>query len=168
MQRRLNIACGVLHDPKILLLDEPTIGVDPQSRERILEMLQELHRNGVSILLTTHQLDEAQKVCQRLVIIDNGKRIAAGTFEELLDQTIGKSQTLSMTMDKEIPDNFRETGFSKTSSNTFDYKLESITPDLQYIANRVTSAGMTIEKLSIKTPSLQDVFIHLTGRDLRQ
>ena len=70
MQRRLNIACGVLHRPDIILLDEPTVGVDPQSRERIWEMLKQLQKQGVSILLTTHQLDEAQQICDRIVIID--------------------------------------------------------------------------------------------------
>jgi ABC-2 type transport system ATP-binding protein len=73
MKRRLNIACGVLHDPEIVLLDEPTVGVDPQSRQRIWEMLERSASRGVSLLLTTHQLDEAQQVCDRIVIIDHGK-----------------------------------------------------------------------------------------------
>lgn len=89
MNRRLNIACGVLHKPRVILLDEPTVGVDPQSRQRIWEMLEQLRGEGASLLLTTHQLDEAQEVTDRIVILDRGKTIAAGTFKELLNQTIG-------------------------------------------------------------------------------
>src|SRR5581483_7078788 len=80
MQRRLNIACGVLHRPEVVLLDEPTVGVDPQSRERIWEMLDRLKQSGTSLVLTTHQLDEAQTRGDRIIIIDHGKTIAAGTF----------------------------------------------------------------------------------------
>ncbi|NGP51947.1 ABC transporter ATP-binding protein [Thioalkalivibrio sp. XN8] len=84
MQRRLNIACSVLHRPRVLLLDEPTVGVDPQSRERIWHMLDELRATGTSIVLTTHQLDEAENQCDRIVIIDHGRVIAAGTLAELV------------------------------------------------------------------------------------
>ena len=80
MKRRLNIACSVLHHPSVVLLDEPTVGVDPQSRQRIWEMLERLRREGASLLLTTHQLDEAQQVCDRIVVIDRGRIIANGAF----------------------------------------------------------------------------------------
>jgi ABC-2 type transport system ATP-binding protein len=83
MRRRLNIACGVLHRPKIVLLDEPTVGVDPQSRDRIYDVLGELTAHGVSVLLTTHHLEEAEARCSRTVIIDHGKVIASGTLAEL-------------------------------------------------------------------------------------
>lgn len=84
MQRRLNIACSLLHKPKVLLLDEPTVGVDPQSRERIYDMLAALKRDGVSVVLTTHHLEEAERRCERVVIIDNGVTVASGTVAELL------------------------------------------------------------------------------------
>ena len=83
MKRRLNIVCSLLHEPRIVLLDEPTVGVDPQSRERIYEMLAELRQRGVSVLLTTHHLDEAEVRCERIVIIDHGKVIASGTLADL-------------------------------------------------------------------------------------
>jgi ABC-2 type transport system ATP-binding protein len=89
MKRRLNIACGLLHEPRILLLDEPTVGVDPQSRERIYEMLQVLRQTGVSILLTTHHLEEAERRCDRIVILDHGRTVAAGTVAELVAQALG-------------------------------------------------------------------------------
>ena len=85
MKRRLNIACGVLHRPRVVLLDEPTVGVDPQSRERIYDMLTELTGDGVSLLLTTHHLEEAEARCSRTVIIDHGRVIASGTLPELVD-----------------------------------------------------------------------------------
>ncbi len=84
MKRRLNIACSLLHQPQLVLLDEPTVGVDPQSRERIYEMLAELQRAGVSIVLTTHHLEEAERRCERIVIIDHGRIVASGTLPELL------------------------------------------------------------------------------------
>ena len=89
MKRRVNIACGVLHRPLVLLLDEPTVGVDPQSRERIFVMLEELRSQGTSILLTTHQLEEAAERCDRIVIIDHGRAIAEGTLTELIQDTVG-------------------------------------------------------------------------------
>ncbi|HEY7059123.1 MAG TPA: ABC transporter ATP-binding protein, partial [Vicinamibacterales bacterium] len=90
MKRRLNIACGVLHRPRVVLLDEPTVGVDPQSRERIYDMLTELTAAGVSLLLTTHHLEEAEARCSRTVIIDRGRVIASGTLPELVDRTVGR------------------------------------------------------------------------------
>ncbi len=102
MKRRLNIACAVLHKPEVVLLDEPTVGVDPQSRERIWEMLSELRAGGTSLLLTTHQLDEAQRLCDRIVIIDHGSVIADGTFEDLVARTIGTGRTVILALDREV------------------------------------------------------------------
>ena len=96
MKRRLNIACGVLHRPRVVLLDEPTVGVDPQSRERIYDMLTELTGDGVSLLLTTHHLEEAEARCSRTVIIDHGRVIASGTLAELVDQTVGRHRIVTL------------------------------------------------------------------------
>ena len=98
MKRRLNIACSLMHRPSVLLLDEPTVGVDPQSRERIYEMLAALQRDGMSIVLTTHHLEEAQDRCQRVLIIDHGRIVAAGTVPELVARTLGQSRTLELTL----------------------------------------------------------------------
>ena len=94
MKRRLNIACGLLHSPKIVLLDEPTVGVDPQSRDRIYEMLAALQRDGVSIVLTTHHLEEAERRCARILIIDHGRIVAEGPLAHLLEKTVGAGGTL--------------------------------------------------------------------------
>src|SRR5262249_46561844 len=94
MKRRLNIACSLLHQPKLVLLDEPTVGVDPQSRERIYEMLASLQQSGVSIVLTTHHLEEAERRCERIVIIDHGKIVRAGTLSDLVAHAGGDSRTI--------------------------------------------------------------------------
>src|SRR5512140_3722333 len=99
MKRRLNIACGVLHEPRVILLDEPTVGVDPQSRERIYEMLDRLRAAGSSLLLTTHQLDEAEARCDRIVIQDHGRVVASGTLSELVEHTVGTRRQVSVTVD---------------------------------------------------------------------
>ena len=150
MKRRLNLACGVLHGPEVLLLDEPTVGVDPQSRERIWEMLRELHGNGTSILLTTHQLDEAQQVAQRIVIIDAGRVIAAGTFEELLAGTVGRQRRVIVT-----------TGAGETVERAVEDVAKELPTILADLADDVTD-------LRVEAPSLQAVFLHLTGRELRE
>src|SRR5690242_8384181 len=103
MRRRLNIACGVLHRPRVVLLDEPTVGVDPQSRERIYDMLSALTSEGVSLLLTTHHLEEAEARCSRTVIIDHGRVIASGTLPELVDQTVGRHRVVIVRTDAPVP-----------------------------------------------------------------
>ena len=117
MKRRLNMAAGVIHKPRLLLLDEPTVGVDPQSRERIYQMIEALRANGVSLIYTTHYMEEAERLCDRIAIIDQGKIIAIGTKDELVRSTIGDKREVVM-----------------------------------------------VEKV----PSLEAVFLHLTGKELRE
>jgi ABC-2 type transport system ATP-binding protein len=154
MKRRLNIACGVLHRPPIVLLDEPTVGVDPQSRERIWEMLEQLRREGASLLLTTHQLDEAQQICDRIVVIDHGRVIASGTFDELLRDTIGAERRVSLLLDS--PE--RAAAFKSWPGTTVDGAA---------VRCLVRETGAGVVDVRVETPSLQAVFIHLTGRELR-
>ena len=117
MKRRLNMAAGVLHRPKVLLLDEPTVGVDPQSRERIYQMIEGLKAGGTSLVYTTHYMEEAERLCDRVAIIDHGKIIAEGTKDELVRATVGEKREVVM-----------------------------------------------VEKV----PTLESVFLHLTGRELRE
>lgn len=164
MKRRLNLACGVLHRPEVVLLDEPTVGVDPQSRERIWEMLGELRRSGTALLLTTHQLDEAQQVADRIVIIDNGRDVASGTFQQLVRDTIGGGRRVSLHLTAPIA---APVGF-QLDETVLRGALDDVAEELPPLLQRVASAGGRIVDIEIEAPSLQAVFIHLTGRELRE
>ena len=168
MKRRLNIACGILHRPSLLLLDEPTVGVDPQSRQRIWEMLDEVRRDGTSLLLTTHQLDEAQQVCDRIAIIDYGKTIAVGTLSELLKRTVGTHRRVTFTFDAPPPPTLAERGFVMTNGTSVSRDVSDIARDLPAMLDDVKAAGLTIRDIRVDVPSLQAVFLHLTGRELRE
>ncbi len=167
MKRRLNIACGVLHRPPVVLLDEPTVGVDPQSRQRIWEMLDRLRREGASLLLTTHQLDEAQQVCDRIVVIDHGRVIAQGTFEELVQQTIGAQRTVSITLDLPAQPVFGGLPGAFIDGTTARCLVSDVGPQVTALLSRAAAAHATVVDLQIESPTLQAVFIHLTGRELR-
>ena len=166
MQRRLNIACGVLHRPDVLLLDEPTVGVDPQSRQRIWVMLKQLQSQGVSVVLTTHQLDEAQQVCDRIVIIDRGRTIAAGTFDELLDVSVGRHRRVVFTHGSSVavlPD-----GCQRRDSTTSVFSVADISRELPIRLQQFAAAGIVVNDLAIEVPTLQSVFLHFTGHELRE
>ena len=166
MKRRLNLACGVLHDPEVVLLDEPTVGVDPQSRERIWEMLQELNRQGTSLLLTTHQLDEAQEVCQRITIVDRGKDIASGSFEDLVRETLGQARRIEIVLAEPV-DSLPE-GVNRLAPNRLEARIHNLARDLPRLLEACASAGASVENLEVVQPTLQNVFLHLTGRELRE
>ncbi len=168
MKRRLNIACSVLHKPDVILLDEPTVGVDPQSRHRIWEMLAELREGGASLLLTTHQLDEAENVCDRIVIIDHGKTIAAGTVSELLGATIGTVRRVTLTLEEPVPKSLHEEGCSGDDENQVCREMADIGAALPAMLGQVSNAGAIVKDIHISTPTLEAVFLHLTGRELRE
>ena len=161
MRRRLNIACGVLHRPKVVLLDEPTVGVDPQSRDRIYDMLAELAASGVSLLLTTHHLEEAEARCARTVIIDHGKVIAAGTLPELVDHTVGRYRQVTLQLDAPLADGGSDGRVVRT-------RMRDVAVELPPLLVRIREAGRTVDDVEVRGPSLQAVFIHLTGRELRE
>lgn len=167
MQRRLNVACSVLHRPRVLLLDEPTVGVDPQSRERIYAMLDTLLADGTAILLTTHQLDEAQTHCDRIAIVDHGKLLDTGTYEELLRRTIGTSQQVSVRFAK--PPGRLPSMLIPTESNMEAVGLiQDALQDLPRLLSLLRQSGESIEHLTLREPTLQHMFLHLTGKELRE
>ena len=165
MKRRLNIACGVLHEPEVVLLDEPTVGVDPQSRERIHDMLLDLHRRGTALLLTTHMMEEAERSMDRIVIQDHGKVIADGTAAELVTSCFGDGRTLRLTLDCEPkvppPAPWVMTGRELTRG------VDQV-EDVPTLLHDITSLGYKPQSLVVDAPSLQEVFINLTGRELRE
>jgi ABC-2 type transport system ATP-binding protein len=164
MKRRLNIACGVLHRPQVVLLYEPTVGVDPQSRVRIWQMLGQLRDEGAALLLTTHQLDEAQQVADRVVIIDHGRSIARGTLQELVRDTIGSGRRVSLHLDRAVAP---PAGFV-LDDTTLRGSIDDVAEDLPGLLRRVATAGARVLDVEIEAPSLQAVFLHLTGRELRE
>lgn len=166
MKRRLNIACSVIHKPEVLILDEPTVGVDPQSRERIWQMLTELRGGGTSLVLTTHLLDEAQQVCDRITIIDHGKTIATGTLDELAATTVGTARDVRIVLDQEIEAAALGADFI-ANGTCVSTKMDDIGEELGPLVDKLRTAGATITDLKVAAPTLQEVFIHLTGRELR-
>ena len=171
MKRRLNIACGVIHKPRVVLLDEPTVGVDPQSRDRIYDMLADLAAQGVSLLVTTHHLEEAEARCSRTVIIDHGRVIAAGSLSELVDQTVGRHRLVTLRLDGPATlaavdghDYERDAA----DSRVLRARMRDVALELPPLLARVRQAGRTIDDVEVRGPSLQSVFIHLTGRELRE
>ena len=168
MKRRLNIACGVIHRPRVVLLDEPTVGVDPQSRERIYDMLAELTRAGVSLLLTTHHLEEAEARCTRTVIIDHGKVIAAGTLSELVDRTVGRHRIVTLRVDAPIAAVPPGVDVSAEDPRVVRARVSNVARELPALLTAISGQGREVEDVEVRGPSLQSVFIHLTGRELRE
>jgi ABC-2 type transport system ATP-binding protein len=172
MKRRLNLCMGLLHGPKFLLLDEPTVGIDPQARLNILEVIREVAATGTTVLYTTHYMDEAEQLCDRIAIIDHGRILALGTLEELTRRA-GEGEVLRLTgpFDDEslrerlaaIP-GARILGLGEGSAVL---AIESDGPGLLDILPRVLDADLGVEDVSIQRPNLQSVFIALTGRELR-
>jgi ABC-2 type transport system ATP-binding protein len=145
MKRRLNMAAAVIHDPELLLFDEPTVGVDPQSRNKIFESIEALHRDGRTIIYTTHYMEEAERLCDRIAIVDAGKLLALGTLDELL-AAHGGPPTLIV------------------ETNGEERRLQVADPLAEL--NRIAASG-PIERFQMERPTLEQVFLHLTGRSLR-
>jgi ABC-2 type transport system ATP-binding protein len=169
MKRRLNLGAALVHGPRLLLLDEPTTGVDPQSRNHIFEEIRRLHRQGVTIIYTSHYMEEVQALCPRIGIIDHGKLIACDTLDNLLRQLTGlirfKVLAMTPTMRERIgklPDTelIERDGFFELRSGDAKSVL------LQFLA---VLNDLQVDLLSLETeePNLERVFLHLTGRALR-
>jgi ABC-2 type transport system ATP-binding protein len=167
MKRRLNIACGVLHEPSVVLLDEPTTGVDPQSRERIYEMLRRLREAGASLLLTTHLLEEAESLCDRIVILDHGQVIESGTLAELVSRTIGGARRVTLHIGG-APSGAIAGLENGVDGGLAHAQIRDVGRDLPALLERIAAAGGRVEDLEVRPPSLQSVFLHLTGRELRE
>jgi ABC-2 type transport system ATP-binding protein len=171
MKRRLNIAAGTIHAPRVLLLDEPTVGVDPQSRERIYAMIGELKGRGVSLLYTTHYMEEADRLCDRIAIIDHGKVIASGTKDALVRETVGTRQAVAVDAAAPIPaDLWDRLAALGAQRDGLQVRLSVQNPagEIRQILELFHSAGVPVRDLTLKTPTLEQVFLELTGRELRE
>jgi len=172
MQRRLNIGIGLLHQPRLLLLDEPTVGVDPQSRNAILESVAELGRQGMAILYTTHYMEEAERLCTRIGIIDGGEIRAEGTQKELV-ALIGRRDQVRLTLTGDVVAAARAAGHVRgvASAAAKGDEVEVLTSDagrvLPRLLDAVEAAGAHVRGVEIVQPNLEAVFLHLTGRALR-
>jgi ABC-2 type transport system ATP-binding protein len=167
MKRRVNLACSILHRPRLLLLDEPTVGVDPQSRQRIFDMLDELHSEGTTIILTTHHLEEAQAQCDRIVIIDEGKVIADGNLAELIEHTTGSMRQVYLRVDGELHASVPNLDWDDRQA-CFVAHIQDPVSELPSLLQRIRICGGSVLDLEMRQPNLHDVFISLTGRELRE
>lgn len=173
MKRRINIAVALLHKPRILFLDEPSTGVDPQSRKRIYDTIRDLNRQGTTVLLTTHQMEDAEKLCQRIAIVDKGKLIALDTLDGLL-KMVGETDIVQVTA-KVIPpetvdviqqiDNVQKVS---VDDNSMTIQLAHGRELLAGIIDTLTASGTKVESIQIKEPDLETLFLHLTGTRLRR
>ena len=170
MKRRLNIACSLLHAPTLVLLDEPTVGVDPQSRERIYEMLTSLQATGVSVVLTTHHLEEAEQRCEHIVIIDKGRIVASGTLTELVRTTLGARRVADIALDAAWPDTAPAPAGAQLSADhrALRAELTDMTAQLPVLIQEISRAGRQVANVKMSGATLHEVFIALTGRELRE
>jgi ABC-2 type transport system ATP-binding protein len=174
MKRRVNIGVGLLHKPRLLFMDEPTVGIDPQSRRAILDTVKDLNKQGMTVLYTTHYMEEAEELSNRVGIIDHGDLIAIGTQDELTKQ-VGQTDTLTLHIceneDTQTLANSLKGIKDVLEANAADHEISIITPQAENILASVVSKanerGIKIRSIDIREPNLEAVFLHLTGRALR-
>lgn len=174
MKRRVNIGVGLLHKPRLLFMDEPTVGIDPQSRRAILDTVKDLNKQGMTVLYTTHYMEEAEELSDRVGIIDHGELIAIGTQKELTQQ-VGQTETLILHVgesdDPQALASALKSVHDVLEAEASDHAVSIITPDaedvLAAVVGKANEHGIKIRSIDIREPNLEAVFLHLTGRALR-
>ncbi|HEX2914471.1 MAG TPA: ABC transporter ATP-binding protein [Chloroflexia bacterium] len=174
MKRRLNIGIALLNRPQVLYLDEPTVGIDPQSRRNILDSVRALNREGVSVLYTTHYMEEAQELSDYIVILDHGKVMASGTHQELV-KIVGEQDRIELTLSKpastEVKERWSKLDGVESLSVSEEGLLSLIVSDsnivLPGLFETAGELGIRITSVQVKEPNLEAVFLHLTGRAIR-
>ena len=174
MKRRVNIGVGLLHKPRLLFMDEPTVGIDPQSRRAILDTVKDLNKQGMTLLYTTHYMEEAEELSNRVGIIDHGELIAIGSQKELTQQ-VGQSETLILHINENDDPQALIPSFKGIKdvleANVIGTEISIITPSakdvLASVVSKANERGIKIRSIDIREPNLEAVFLHLTGRALR-
>jgi ABC-2 type transport system ATP-binding protein len=172
MQRRLNLAAGTLHAPRLLLLDEPTVGVDPSARERIHAMLHDLRARGVAVLLTTHDLDQAELLADRVGFLADGRLLAEGSPDELVRKCFGDAKELTVKLATTVDDSGREAleriglAPSRADEGMWSGRLEGGVEALSQIDRQLKRAGLEAAELRLREPGLRGVFFHVAGREI--
>jgi len=178
MKRRLNFGCGVVHKPPVILLDEPTVGVDPQSRARLFDLVEAERDAGACILYTTHYMEEAERLCDSLAIIDHGKIIAQGTVDELRAR-LGAKDVLQLSGHFPLDSTHHAIeALSESGNDDIEFvgqEESSITLTLSYASQRlpaifeaISGVGGTVSETSLRSPNLETLFLLLTGKELRE
>jgi ABC-2 type transport system ATP-binding protein len=172
MKRRLNLCMGLLHRPRFLLLDEPTVGIDPQARLNILEVIRGVAASGTTVLYTTHYMEEAQELCDRIAIIDHGRILTIGTLDELT-RLAGEAEVLRLAgsfSGSEARERLQAISGVRVLQAGDGSAMLSVAaggPGLLAVLPAVLASGLALDDVSIQRPNLQSVFISLTGRGLR-
>lgn len=168
MKRRLNMAAGLIHQPKLVLMDEPTVGVDPQSRNRIFEMIEALRAQGMTLIYTTHYMEEAERLCDRVAIVDHGRIIALDTKEALVQNSFGSRNQVVARVDGPPEDiaAWAAARAGRLTDSTAEFSVEHPS-EIAGLLDSISAAGLTLIDLSLRRPNLESVFLHLTGRELR-
>jgi ABC-2 type transport system ATP-binding protein len=168
MRRRLNMAAGLIHQPRLVLMDEPTVGVDPQSRNRIFEMIESLRASGTTIIYTTHYMEEAERLCDRIAIVDHGRIIALDTKEALVNASFGSHNQVFARFESTSAALAAWVGqrSGRLVDATAEFTIEH-PAEIAVILDSASAAGLQLVDLSLRRPNLESVFLNLTGRELR-
>ena len=167
MKRRLNFAAGIIHRPRVVLLDEPTAGVDPQSRNRVFEMVADLRNQGATVVYTTHYMEEAERLCDRIAILDHAHVIALGTKEDLITQSFGQRYDVTMHLAGEGTGAWSSTHGGTLKDQIAHFSIAKPT-EIAALIELAEAAGLEIIDVALRRPNLESVFLHLTGRELRE
>ena len=177
MKRRLNFGCGVVHRPRVLLLDEPTVGVDPQSRARLFDLVEAVRDDDACVLYTTHYMEEAERLCDSLAIIDHGRIIARGTVAELKGQ-LGARDALQLSgrfpaaetraAIESLAPEIQDLEVLSDAEDSLMLALSSASHHLPKIFTAIDNAGGNVTETSLRSPNLETLFLLLTGKELRE
>ncbi|MBY0122271.1 ABC transporter ATP-binding protein [Bacillus sp. S/N-304-OC-R1] len=173
MKRRINIGAALMHEPELLIMDEPTVGIDPQSRNHILETVKALNDQGMTIIYTSHYMEEVEFLCKRIAIIDHGQLIASGSKKELCNRLSG-GKVLHLTVDQIYPDFLKKlksmdgvenvSVAEETELDIFLQNDKELLADIVLLSNQ---SGVKLQQIQLQEPNLETLFLQLTGRSLR-